>query len=1241
MMKVVAFNVAFALAIFNAVAVMGMSVLESGGRAEVDTGAMSFSLDLKKGVIEALSVGTNRLVLGNGKSPLFAVVMESDCYDGICDYAPRRFLAAEDVCTGLKIVSTSGVFAVAGAGSLVFPGGDAIDYGLEIKAAEGESRLSFSVSLDKRGQFRNRFIREVGFRQPLALGVRKRVIQAGDQGLRWDTRHWYQYHMHVEVFRSAEQNWWRHFHVDQDTDHSYRIWRAESDDTGALEAFNGRNAAGWMTLYDPAGGALFAYRGLSARAPKTLYADAEGGGEGVVYFYSPTRPAFDPADPRLSSAVFGKPHEIDWIFFAGRESDVMPDRIIARAWGVESLPSDGPTQFKPVADEIDLWNASEAKNENVPLVMGGIPLPRGKVSTADNTRLFVRGRESPLQAKALAYWPDKSIKWLLLIFPLDGDGGYYFTAGKGKGDEATFRVTLRKGADVPCVLHFGGRVKAGIEKSGKSLVSTNAAGAVEVDTGPLRFTLVRGQRWLSSAILNGAEMLSDGGEPQAFVDYLQATNYPVGTTHPEGVKDPGPVEIEKIEIEESGPLRAVVRLEGMAKCAEPAKVIMRIEAYRGRSYFRLFHTAEFMHADPRATFVRRMGLRFPLAISPDKLRAWAGGQDGPVDIKPARSVGLRQTSHVNYEVWRRAEGGKYCEVTDSNHASRGWLGVAGERGGLAIAVRNMWQEAPKEMVFHADKAEFEIGLWPESAPLMDVRRYSNYPHLAQGESADGGNTPWVHESYYKNDPFKGVSRTHELLFHFTSTDAAPAELDAIAADFQSRPLVYAGWPWYAQVGITLPQPDPADQKFTRVNANLARAAEWWMFHQKAWGWYGFWDYGDVRHRFRAGYGRIFPPETLAKLLALPPDEMAKTPLRSLPQTTDYFTQNDWAYDNGRWGWSNTEGLINHFMSLQYLRTGKRDLFFFVEAAARHARDVDARHAGKYFGRGTRHGVQHWSDGNHEERQTTFTEQRFHYFLTGEHRAREWNRDLSDNFYLKRPCSVHADHSGRSYGLLFRWEITGDAELGKTLERYMGAFARPEGIDISPTVVFPEGKLEKPGPDGSLNDGNMFFHNFGAMHALLEYYYITGDERLKKSLIAMADDALKRSEKDGFKSIKNRTAVAFAARHAKDGSPYREALAKALDKRDLFLTVPDTKAHWTGPTAFLTGNVSYGLFWLNDAAYTAGALEGDPALAPEEEKTFRDIESRAVEPEPRAPRESWQTEYDKPEFEKYIRDTSRR
>jgi hypothetical protein len=397
-----------------------------------------------------------------------------------------------------------------------------------------------------------------------------------------------------------------------------------------------------------------------------------------------------------------------------------------------------------------------------------------------------------------------------------------------------------------------------------------------------------------------------------------------------------------------------------------------------------------------------------------------------------------------------------------------------------------------------------------------------------------------------------------------------------------------------------------------------------------------WDYGDVRHLFRRGYGRIFPPKQLSRLLKLPQKERSREALGrgGFRQKQDYFTQNDWAYDNGRWGWSNTEGLPNFFMSMQYLRTGRRDLFFFMEASARHARDVDARHHGQWFGAGTRHGVQHWSDGNHEERQTTFTEQRFHYLLTGEHRTKEWNAILTEKHFLKKPCWIHAAHSGRSYGLLTRWEITGDPKLADTLRNYMHAFAQPGGIAISPRVEFPSGKLRGEAKD--INSAGMFFHTFGAMHALLEYYYLTGDERVRDSIIKSADYAV--SKRMAGSNL--RMAVAFAARHAPDGERYRKALTERYGGkgyRYAFQMVTSNPAHWTGETAFFLGNIPGGMFWINHAAYVFSALPAEPELSEAQRTEMANYEKRPFVPKPRIPRESWQTEYDVPEFRSYLRD----
>jgi len=133
----------------------------------------------------------------------------------------------------------------------------------------------------------------------------------------------------------------------------------------------------------------------------------------------------------------------------------------------------------------------------------------------------------------------------------------------------------------------------------------------------------------------------------------------------------------------------------------------------------------------------------------------------------------------------------------------------------------------------------------------------------------------------------------------------------------------------------------------------------------------------------------------------------------------------------------------------------------------------------------------------------------------------------------------ADHSGRSYGLLFNWEITGDPKVGEILKRYMHIFAQPTALTTSPGSNFPRpsawvGLIMDSG--SSARDGYMFFHNFGAMHALLEYYYLTHDDAcVIRSLkwLTMLWPHTKRKNIGG--SIKV-SALAFAARHAANPAP---------------------------------------------------------------------------------------------------------
>ncbi|MEX0946640.1 MAG: hypothetical protein WD064_04680, partial [Acidimicrobiia bacterium] len=938
-------------------------------------------------------------------------------------------------------------------------------------------------------------------------------------------------------------NEWRLFAVDQDSSNHFCIWRSESDSTAPLTMHHGGTAAGWTAVYDQAKGMLFAYREMAARSPKSLRVQAWEGGEARVLLHPPNAPAVHPNAEGAQSNLFGAVHEVDWLFFEGEYQDVEPQRELAQQWGVDRLASDPP--MRPDEARLDtafeLWNAPEALGGRSPMVVGGMPLPRGAVTDPDHVALVADEHAVSLQTDVLAYWPDDSIKWLQLTFPLDSDRPKRAPRAVGRSEQVDFNVTLRGGERRPFTLHYGDSVQRDAPR--ERVTAEQRGEAVRIDTGPLTLTLAVGERWLRDVSLNGRSILRDSadGQPLAAVDFLRsAEGYPTRTAHVQGEPDPGPVVIKQIALEESGPLRTVVRLEGEARSREPARVILRVEAYADRPWVRLTHSVEFRHKDPREAVLRQMALSLPLALESESARITVGGQDGPMAIDHANRAGLRQLSHLHYDAWRQTDGAP--EVLEQRRRSRGWVDLADARGGVTAVIRGMWQQAPKALTADRRSPRLTLGLWPESVPVMDVRRYSNYPHRSQGETVEDDNA-WVRETYYEEDPFVGIAKTHDVLLHFHGPDLAPTDLDAIAADFQSRPLVYAGEAWYRQTGVDLPRPDPA--RFPKAMANLDNAVDFWLHNQQVYGWYGMWDYGDLRHFMNRGYGWRVSADALAEILSQPQKEWDGTTVSREAWRLDYHPQHNWASDNGRWGWANTEGLPGMFLQRAYLRTGRRDVFFAAEAMAHHVRDVVIRHHGKWLGRGTRHGVQHWSDGHHSMRQTVPAEYRMHYYLTGDPRTREVVQRLAERVWLKPGQRVlrHEDHGAVFHGLMMCWEMTGDDAFRTILESYADAFIVPEGIATYLPMTFPEAALD--GEPQTINSPEMFFHTFGGMHALLEYQYLTEDEDLRDALIRMARHLIKDDEvRDRWmgKGISYAApvwkVVAFAARHAEEPTPYR-------------------------------------------------------------------------------------------------------
>lgn len=1070
-------------------------------------------------------------------------------------------------------------------------------------------------------------IQNLNWQLPLGLKHRKRIYYPGENGLSWETRYFYQFHTDTlgRLLSYPDRNEWQYFSLDQLAPEAFTLWRSESATTSPLVMQHGRKAPPFCQVYDEQGGVLVEYKELQRLAPKSLQVFAAEGGAVGVSLWPASEPPLDLRDKVAAGKVFGVDHHLNLHAFLG-QNEVVEVRS-------RFLPGENDTARPDPAEVFneEKWVRETSLPGSSPmLVTGGYPFPRGQVKDAGAIMVAAGGKALPVQSKAIGFWPDGSVKWALLSFFADSK------ALVSQGAEAAQArgpvVTCRDGRVLPLEMELrsGGGVREEIAEtgSGAALSLEENKDGVTIDTGALRVGLQKGTRWLRSIQLGGEEILDLArADRLAYADYLLNPERvaPHHTLAEGGTLSAGVLDVKKLAIEERGPLRCVVRLEGMTSGAEPVNVVMRLEATAGSPALKVTHSIEILSKDPRKAFIRSLGLEIPLKMGWPTVH-FGGEKSIAVPDEVLRS-GLYQRIPEYYEVKGSTETGG--APLGAGAQSRGWVKLSDEKAGLIAVIRNLWQQSPKALVVDHEKPSVRIEFWPEEGPLMDMRRYSNHTHRSQGEGISGAaSKDWVTESYYRRDPVAGLSRTHEVLLHFYKGPSPDAEI--VAADFQSPPLLYAGWKRYLESGVVL----PSAEQWDRYWGNAERFSAFWLWHRKLDHWFGFWNFGDIRHLFGTGYGWIFPPDVLRQRLE--ETKRGIPPVRDRRNSIlDYAPANDWAFDNGRWGWANTEGLPNLFFQQEYLRTGNRALYFLAESMAHRSRDVVVRQSGHWFGLGTRHGVQPWSDGNHEERQTVNTEYKLHYFLSGDGRTRDVVNKLYEGVYSKRDVSIHAAHSGRLYGLLTHWEMTGDWAEAEQFRKYVACFLSPDGLFIQPAVSFP-GPVSS-GEATGLNDNNMFFHTFGGMHALLEYYYLTKDEELRQALIKMADYAIGNRRK-GEISSNYWGVIAFAIRHGENPDRFRQALLQSLaaNWQLVYQTVGTDPKFWSGENSFLTSNAPRSFFWVTIAPYVLGAFPGDVLWNEEIAGAMKEIEAQGIPRQKTATALSWQSEYDGiPELDDYL------
>ena len=613
-------------------------------------------------------------------------------------------------------------------------------------------------------------------------------------------------------------------------------------------------------------------------------------------------------------------------------------------------------------------------------VTWGVPWARGELRRDDPLDLQdAEGRSQPVQSWPLAFWPDGSVKWSAHAAALD-------TAATG--------YVLRPG--VPTLPSSPVTVRSGEQE-------------VVIDTGALVCVLGRsGPDVIRSLRRDGHEV---GGPAHLVCIREEAAETGQGRVVRQ---EPCLGMIDRVTVEQSGPVRAVVRIDGrqQERGRHWLPFRLRLYFYAGQAGVRLVHTLLY-DGNPHQDFIRGIGLRcrVPLAGPLYNRHVRLAGDSGffaespkhlgtaffgryrdlylqqqagsPITFEPERDARflevladsavwdgykLVQDSADHYAIAKRT--GQDCSWVRAAHGRRaaGLACVAGEGGGLALGIRNFWQKHPTALEIQGmagGAAELTAWLWSPDAPPMDLRHYDTRTHVRS--SYEG-----FHE--LRATPY-GVGNTSELLLLSAAGTPPAADLQAMAAQLQSPPLLVCP-PQHLHtaraLGVwSLPRRDtPARQA---VEERLDELFAFYRDEVEQRRWYGFWDYGDVMHTY--------------------------DPVRHV-----------WRYDVGGYAWQNAELVPNIWLWLMFLRTGREDVFRLAEAMTRHTSEVDVYHLGEYQGLGSRHNVVHWGCGCKEARVSMAGLHRYYYYLTADERVGDILDEVADaDFATARLDPMRAYH----------------------------------------------------------------------------------------------------------------------------------------------------------------------------------------------------------------------------------------
>jgi hypothetical protein len=628
------------------------------------------------------------------------------------------------------------------------------------------------------------------------------------------------------------------------------------------------------------------------------------------------------------------------------------------------------------------------------------------------------GKTIPVQSWPLAYWPDGSLKW----------------TGQAIATPAQLTGPLQVAIAAPVAPADAAAPQAII----KCLWDD---AKIDFDTGAMRCRILRqGSTLFESIFIGDREVAKDAKLIGIVQDRSQYEK--------EGIirEEPLVSRISAVTLEQSGPLRAVVKVEGTHVSTRSQRswlpFTVRLYFFAGLDSVRIVHSFVW-DGDNSKDYLRGLGLSFTvpfkeelhnrhvrfggdegmwvqpvrmlpgyrsLPANPAEYSAYLGGKRMPnlADYTPQQQTAIQSVPVWNNFKLTQLGPGSYSidkQTTDKSswlhvnngHRAPGFAVLADVSGGIAVAAKNFWQKYPASIEISnaaSEAGEMKIWLWSPDAQPMDMRRYDTWDHGLTTNYEDL-RRPDLGTPY-------GIAHSADLTLWAFSAIPSNAQLVKMSQTAQQPAMLVCTPQYYHDVaafGGMWSLPDRSTPAKRWVEDQISQLFDYYHGQVDERSWYGFWDYGDIMHNYD-------------------------------------FGRHEWRYDIGGWAWMNTELMPNIYLWYSFLRTGRADIYHMAEDMDRQTAEGDVYHIGPLAPLGTRHNVNHWGDGAKQPRMSHAGLKRFSYYLTTDERTGDLLHEVvnADHAWAllntgdaDKPVRVAfgTDWTAMAINWMTEWERTGD------------------------------------------------------------------------------------------------------------------------------------------------------------------------------------------------------------------------